>query len=108
MPEPHTSLIAGLSAIGGSLITGLIVVFRSGRAYEKVIGNIENISAMLDAHVEDEESKMFKDGKKKMMMTLHFLLKTISQKHQRQRQWSSIYCSLLLPLFLCLSVASAL
>jgi len=58
MPEPHTSLVAAVYAFFGSIVTGLIVVFRSGRAYEKLTGNIGAINLMLENHIKSEDQSL--------------------------------------------------
>lgn len=58
MAEPGSSLIAALWGVGGALLTGLAVVFHSGRTYQKMLSEVQAGRAEVSALKELIQTKL--------------------------------------------------
>ena len=58
MPEPSSTLIAGLSAVLGSLVTGFGFIFKAGQSYQKLMGEIIALKELMETRMDNQDLRL--------------------------------------------------
>ena len=58
MVEPHSSIIAGLSAVLGSFITGFGFIFKAGQSYAKLMSEMGALKELVETRMDNQDQRM--------------------------------------------------